>query len=213
MRGSFKPPGIWFHQPQSNVQAPRPGIILDRDGVLVREMNYLRRPEDVALEPAVAELLHWVKSSDILIAVVTNQSGIDRGIISWDEFLSVEQEISRQLRTKGLSVDLSVACPFHPDCTPAYAEEHSYWRKPGPGMLRFAGETLGLVLDQSWMIGDKASDIVSAKAAGLAGAFFLRGAHYADQESEALSHSTLEFPVSVIDRLDAVICRLQSLMA
>ena len=115
-------------------------------------------------------MLRWAAQRHIPVAVVTNQSGIARGLFGWDEFEAVQNEIVRQLKSQGAIVDLTLACPFHPDYTKDWNETHGYWRKPGPGLLRAAAALLNLDLKKSWMVGDKESDVVAAVAAGLAGA-------------------------------------------
>jgi D-glycero-D-manno-heptose 1,7-bisphosphate phosphatase len=187
MFGLFHPPGIWYHPPRSMPAGPlRPGLFLDRDGVLAMERNYLRRPQDVVLTPEVATLVLRANVRGVPVAVVTNQSGIDRGILGWEDFCAVEAEIAGQLAKMGAAVDLTAACPFHPDFTPGYGADHDFWRKPGPGLLKFAGGMLGIDLGRSCLIGDKAGDIQAAKAAGLAYAVFLRGG---DRKEQAAAES------------------------
>lgn len=82
--------------------------MLDRDGVLVVERNYLHRASDVALIPSVQNLVLAANKQKIPVAVVTNQSGIDRGKFGWKDFYAVEAEIDRQLTACGASIDLRV---------------------------------------------------------------------------------------------------------
>lgn len=162
--------GIWVQGASVQAPWPVPGLLLDRDGVLVEEVNYLSRPEDIRLVPGAVSLLRWAAQRHIPVAVVTNQSGIARGLFGWDEFEAVQNQIVRQLKSQGVILDLTLACPFHPDYTKDWNETHGYWRKPGPGLLREAAALLNLDLKKSWMVGDKESDVVAAVAAGLAGA-------------------------------------------
>ena len=77
-----------------------PGLLLDRDGVLVREVNYLHRRRDVEIAPGAVELLCWAAQAGLPVAVVTNQAGIARGMFGWDAFLAVQDEITRAWRPK-----------------------------------------------------------------------------------------------------------------
>lgn len=159
--------GIWLSKGDRPSGSKRPGLLLDRDGVIVKEIGYLGRREDVVLEPGILALLSWAANHDVPVAVVTNQAGIARGFYDWQGYLGVEEEIALRLAREGFRIDATVACPFHPDFTPGYTERHAYWRKPGPGMLRLASECLDLDLARSWLVGDNVSDIEAAKSAGL----------------------------------------------
>ncbi|WP_432214662.1 hypothetical protein, partial [Salmonella enterica] len=75
------------------------------DGVLVKEVNYLKNKEDVALEAGAAEIVAWGRTKGLGLVCVTNQSGIARGLISWAEFEAVETEIARRLREKEVALD------------------------------------------------------------------------------------------------------------
>lgn len=212
MRGEYTSDGIWMAGQTAKPEKPLPGLILDRDGVVIEEIGYLHRPEDVRLEPGLIELLKWTQANGIPVAVVTNQAGVDRGYFGWPDYHSVEAEIDRQLEIHGISLDMVVACPFHPCHTESYGTLHEYWRKPGPGMLRLAGEWLGLDLARSWMIGDRESDVSAAKAAGLGGAIHVLRGHGAKCRELALSLAEENFPViasaDLVEALGIVIHRL-----
>ena len=175
--GRLTDDGIWVSGTPKKGARQAPGLLLDRDGVLVEEVHYLHRREDVRLAPGAVALLHWAKGQGLPVAVVTNQAGIARGLFGWDEFLAVEDEIARQLAAEGVALDLTLACPFHPDHTRDWSKAHAYWRKPGPGMLLQAGQMLNLDLSKSWMVGDNESDIAAAKAAGLTGGVHVLTGH------------------------------------
>jgi D-glycero-D-manno-heptose 1,7-bisphosphate phosphatase len=198
MDGSFNEFGVWYARRSPQHIASRQGILLDRDGVLVAERNYLHKPADVALIPSILNLVLAANRQGIPVAVVTNQSGIDRGMFGWQDFFAVEEEIDRQLAAYGAAIDFKVACPFHPDFTTNFGAEHDFWRKPRPGMVTFVCTALGIDPAKSWMVGDKTSDIQAAKAAGLSGAYFLRGV-YQDEEPTAISLSDERFWVRGID--------------
>jgi len=120
--------------------------------------------------PGAVALLRWATARGLPVAVVSNQSGIARGLFGWDDFSAVQEEISDRLADEGVRIDLMIACPFHPEHTKNWDATHARWRKPGPGMLEYAAELLNLDLGRSWMIGDAESDIAAARAAGMAGA-------------------------------------------
>ncbi len=198
------PNGIWISDP-APAKHRGPALFLDRDGVIVREVDYLSRAEDVGLETGAAELLHYARGRGFAIAVITNQSGIARGRFGWAEFEAVEAEIARQLSAQGLTLDLVVACAFHEDHTPDFTADHARWRKPGPAMLELAAERLGCDLAGSIMIGDKASDIEAARNAGLKMAIHVLTGHGREEREAALKLARRDFDVlPARDLIDAV---------
>ncbi len=199
--GRLTQDGIWVSGGPQKAPAAIPGLLLDRDGVLVEEVNYLHRREDVRLAPGAGALLRWAADQGLPVAVVTNQAGIARGMFDWDDFLSVQEEIGRQLADEGASVDLTLACPFHPEHTAGWNESHAHWRKPGPGMLQLAAELLNLDPSLSWMVGDNESDVAAARAAGLKGALHLLTGHGATYRDAALVLATPRFEVVPVDDL------------
>jgi len=189
------PEGIWASNSSPERRTGAPCLFLDRDGVLVREVNYLHRVADVEIEAGVPEIIRFARDQGFAIVVVTNQAGIDRGIFGWDEFEVVEAEISRRLNAVSVHLDLVVACAFHPDYTQGYSLMHRAWRKPGPRMLELSAELLGVDLAKSWLIGDKASDIGAARAAGIAGAIHVATGHGKSEREAALKLAAPDFVV------------------
>jgi D-glycero-D-manno-heptose 1,7-bisphosphate phosphatase len=133
-------------------------VFLDRDGTLMVDVGYCSRPEDVRLLPGVQEGLARLKSADLSLVIVTNQSGLARGYFDETAFWQVQQALDAQLGP-GL-IDAVYFCPDHPDSP-------SPRRKPGPGMLLEAARDLGLHLGESYLLGDRDSDIEAGLAAGL----------------------------------------------
>lgn len=162
--------GIWLRVAGAVPAAARPGLFLDRDGVIVEDTGYLSSPSAVHLIPGAVALVRRANEAGIAVAVVTNQSGIARGLYGWDEFAAVEVEIGRQLGTDGAAIDGVCACPLHPEFGGSDPERTARWRKPGPGMIEALATALRIDRRRAWMIGDKVSDIEAARNAGLAGA-------------------------------------------
>jgi D-glycero-D-manno-heptose 1,7-bisphosphate phosphatase len=163
------PPGVWLEARIGRFAAPRPALFLDRDGVIVRDMDYLRRVEDVELLPGAARLIAAANRADLPVLVVTNQSGVERGLFGWDVFAAVDARMNVLLAEEDAVIDAVAACPFHPDYTPGFSDEHARWRKPGPGMLTALIDALGVSPAGSWMVGDRTRDIEAARAARLSG--------------------------------------------
>ncbi len=183
----------------------RPVLFLDRDGVIVEEVTYLHRPGDVCLIDGVASLIAHAVQSGAGVVVVTNQSGVGRGLYGWADLAAVEDEIARRLAEDDAAVQAVFACPFHTDARPPYDTDDHPARKPNPGMLLMAAALLDLDLARSWIIGDRATDLMAASRAGLAGGLLL-GQGYDDGEAErALSLDKDGFQARRIDHLDQTI--------
>lgn len=181
--------------------SPRPGLILDRDGVMVDFVDYLHCPEKTRLANGAAELVSQMRKAGVAVGVVTNQAGIARSLYNWSDYLSVEEEIDRQLAVTGASLDGVVACPYHQDFTSGWSEGHSYWRKPGPGMIDLLIRELNLLRERCWLIGDHESDITAAKAAGLPGAILVRQGWGIASQDAAIALAGASFEVLVVDDL------------
>jgi D-glycero-D-manno-heptose 1,7-bisphosphate phosphatase len=209
--GTITEEGIWLSAIAVDVPAQaRSALFLDRDGVLVEEINYLHRVSDVRLQPGATDLVRWANGHAIPVVVVTNQSGVDRAMFGWPQFEAVQQEITDRLAAEGVRLDMTLACPYHPEHTPHWGQRHAFWRKPGHGMLEMAFKQLNLLSKSSWMVGDNESDVAAAKGAGLAGAVHVMTGHGATFRKVALSMNGPEFEVLPADNLEMALPLLQS---
>ena len=154
-----------------------PAVFLDRDGVIVvpefRDQRSFApmRLQDFRLYPEAAASLGRLKRAGFLLAVVTNQPDVGRGLIPWAEVEAMHEIITREL-----PVDAIKAC-YH-----GQADECSC-RKPKPGMILAAAAELGIDLGRSFMVGDRKSDVDAGRAAGCATVFIDLG--YAEPTPEA----------------------------
>jgi D-glycero-D-manno-heptose 1,7-bisphosphate phosphatase len=191
--------GIWCEVLRPpDVLPPRPALFLDRDGVVVEEVNYLSKPEDVRLVPGAAAIVAAANRRDIPVVLITNQSGIGRGLYGWDAFAAVQRTILDALARAGAFVDAVYACPYHADGAPPYRHPDHPARKPNPGMLLRAGQALRLDMRASWAVGDRASDLEAARCAGLAGGVHVLSGHGADpgERTAALALAAPGFKVA-----------------
>lgn len=143
----------------------QPAVFLDRDGTLLEEVNYLHRVEDMRTVPAAAEALTSLKQAGYLLIVVTNQSGIGRGIYSETDMHGIHDAMQREL--SGL-IDAFYFCPHLP-C------DGCSCRKPGLGMIESAMANFEIEIGDSWMIGDKKIDVETGKLANMQTALVLTG--------------------------------------
>jgi len=142
-------------------------LFLDRDGVINEERNYVYRIEDFEFIDGVFELCRSAKLAGMAIVVITNQAGIGRGYYTEAQFHDLTKWMCNRFFEKGVAVDGVYYCPYHPVYGVGKYRADSFDRKPNPGMILQARDELGLQLSDSILIGDKASDIAAARAAGV----------------------------------------------
>jgi histidinol-phosphate phosphatase family protein len=143
----------------SKSNAGRPAIFLDRDGTLIEDAGYLSDPSQLRLLPGVADALVALERAGYLRIVITNQSGIGRGLFPKAAFDATQRELERQLGTAGASLDATYHCPHAPDAgCPC--------RKPGTALHREAAATFGVDLARSWCVGDGIRDLKPAAELG-----------------------------------------------
>ncbi len=137
--------------------AAAPAIFLDRDGTLMEEVHYCRDPREVRVFSGAVEALGSLAAAGFRLVIVTNQSGIGRGLFTEQDFFAVQNELLRQLAPA--VIDATYFCPSAP-------ENPDPRRKPAPGMVLEAVRDLGLDPARSWFVGDKAVDVECGRRAG-----------------------------------------------
>ena len=155
----------------------RPAVFLDRDGTIIEEVGYLQDPSKVKLIPGAAEAVRRLNERGVAVVVVTNQAGVGRGYFAESAVAQVHAELARRLAGGGGGArwDAIYYCPHHPD-------DGCDCRKPGPGMFRRAAAEHGLDLAQSFVVGDKASDVRAGALLGCRTVLVLTG--YGVEEAE-----------------------------
>ncbi len=150
-------------------------MFIDRDGTLTEEVGYVNHPERLRLLPRSATAIRRLNEAGVPAVVVTNQAGVARGYFSEEVLHAVNAALVEQLAASDARLDAIYVCPHHP------TEGEPPWRadcdcrKPRPGLLTRAASELGLDLERSTMIGDKASDLVPATVVGARGVLVLTG--------------------------------------
>lgn len=140
---------------------------IDRDGVINADHGYVHRAEHFELLSGVTAALRRLKESGFLLIVVTNQSGIARGLYTEADYAALTQHLRDLLATEGVTLDAAYHCPHLPDATVAAYRVHCDCRKPAPGMILRAIAEFGIDPQRSMLVGDKPSDIQAGRAAGV----------------------------------------------
>ena len=148
---------------------PRPAAFLDRDGEINIDHGYVFEPARLEFTPTAIEGIRLLNGAGYPVLVVTNQSGVARGMYGVAEVEAFHAHLNAALMQAGARVDAFYYCPYHPEGTVAeFAIEHED-RKPGPGMIRRAMREWDVGAEGTFLIGDKESDLAAAAAAGIAG--------------------------------------------
>lgn len=145
----------------------RPGLFLDRDGVINEEAGFLYRWEDCRLVDGIAQLIRTANRLGYVTCVITNQSGIGRGLYSEADFHRLMLSISSELLERNARLDAIYFCPYHPVHGVGHYQRESDCRKPGPGMLLQAAAEHGIDLRRSVLVGDRCTDLEAGHAAGV----------------------------------------------
>lgn len=141
-------------------------LFLDRDGTLVEPRHYPSRPDQLVLTPGIGPLLRVFQSSGWKLVVITNQSGIARGLFTEEDLARMHDHLRQMLAVWGVRLDGIYACPHHVEGSIPRLAVPCRCRKPQPGMLLRAAAELDIDLSRSWMVGDILDDVEAGNRAG-----------------------------------------------
>ena len=144
-------------------------VFMDRDGTINEEVGYLDRLDKLRLIPGAGEAVRLINRSGMKAVVVTNQSGIGRGLFDEEFVGEVHAEMSRMLGEAGAAIDGFYFCPHHPTEGIGRYRRACSCRKPAPGLLLQAAAELTIDLSRSYMIGDMPKDVEAGQRAGVKG--------------------------------------------
>lgn len=139
----------------------RRAAFLDRDGTIIEDVSFISRPEQVVLRPGAAEAIALLNANDVAVVVITNQSGLARGLFTEADYEAVRARVDAVLAPYGARIDASFYCPHHPavsgpcDC-----------RKPGRLLFDEAIAALGIDAARSMFAGDRTRDVLPARHYG-----------------------------------------------
>jgi len=136
----------------------RRAVFLDRDGTVVDDPGFLHEPGKVKLLPGAAQAIKKLNEHGFLVIIVTNQSGIARGLYTVEDYEGVQRRLIELLEKQGAHIDGAYFCPHHPQFT-----GRCDCRKPGSKLFQEAQQALDIDFTRSWWIGDRLSDVQPAR--------------------------------------------------
>jgi D-glycero-D-manno-heptose 1,7-bisphosphate phosphatase len=152
----------------------RRAAFIDRDGVLNEEREFVHRNEDFVLVPGAIEALRALQDAGYALVIITNQSGIARGLYTEADYLAFTAQMRARLEAEGVRLDAVEHCPHLPDAPVARYRLDCDCRKPRPGMLTRAIRALDIDPQASFLVGDRLSDLEAGRAAGVGRCFLVR---------------------------------------
>ena len=156
-------------------------LFLDRDGVVIEDCGFPHLPGHLVLCDGAIAGMRAAMTKGFTLVIVTNQSGIARGIFSLQQYFDFSDALLKRLSASGVAVAKSYFCPHLPDARVERWRRLCDCRKPLPGMLFLAARELSLDLSKSILVGDRISDVRAARAAGLSASYLING-HSKNQE-------------------------------
>ncbi|WP_070968565.1 D-glycero-beta-D-manno-heptose 1,7-bisphosphate 7-phosphatase [Vibrio sonorensis] len=167
-------------------------VFLDRDGVINVDHGYVHDEHDFEFIEGVFEATKKLKEMGYILVLVTNQSGIARGLFSEDRFLSLTQWMDWNFIDNGVEFDGFYYCPNHPEHGIGEYKVDCGNRKPQPGMFISARDHLKIDMANSVMVGDKAEDMMAAEAAGVGTRILVRTGKAVTDKGEQLATTVLD---------------------
>ncbi|MDI6781124.1 MAG: D-glycero-beta-D-manno-heptose 1,7-bisphosphate 7-phosphatase [bacterium] len=148
-------------QPYRNPISLQRAVFLDRDGVINKKLegDYVKSYDEFSFLPGVIDAIKKIKQKGLMVIIITNQSGIGRGIMSEDDLINVHEQMLAELKKNGVTIDAIYYCPHSPD-------NGCDCRKPKDGLFKQALMDFNIDMRNSWMIGDEQKDVEAGEKAG-----------------------------------------------
>lgn len=179
--------------PDFRISLGQPCLFLDRDDVVLKNVPYNNDPFKVELTSGIVDLINRAHAKNWWVALVTNQSGLGRAKINWEDYQKVHQRMLKLLATQGAWIDECVWAGYIEGALHAAGDFYAGLRKPRPGMFQKVDEKLKIDRGRSVMIGDSATDVIAAYHAGIGTIYLLHTPHL-DEEIQKLQRANNLLP-------------------
>lgn len=183
---------------------PRPAVFLDRDGTINVERDYLADPAELQLIPGSAQAIRSLADAGLAVVVVTNQSGIARGMLTEARLAEITARLDSLLAAEDAALLATYYCPHHPEYGGERYQRSCACRKPGAGMLEQAAREHDLDLASSWIVGDSMRDLEAGAKVGARGILVATGKgseQYAAAQSRGARLPTFAADLSAATRI------------
>lgn len=178
-----------------------PAIFLDRDGTINVDHGYVHEIDNFQFIDGVIDAMRELKEMGFALVIVTNQSGIARGMYSEEQFMQLTEWMDWSLADRDIDLDGIYFCPHLPDASVKNYRQQCDCRKPQPGMILSAAEELDIDLAASYIVGDKIDDVMAGKAAGVGKTVLVRTGKPVTPEGEAAADWVIESLASLPARI------------
>ena len=176
----------------------RPAIFLDRDGLIIKDCNYISEPKDVVLEIGVKKFFREANSLKVPIIIVTNQSGISRGIFDWDSYGLITEKMMNYIGPNNSIIGI-YANGLGPDALDIS------WRKPSPGMIINASHLFKIDLSKSILLGDRLTDMLSGARAGIKKLIHVSSGHGLIERKKIENYSDKDFDFPSLKKMNKLL--------
>ncbi len=170
----------------------KPAIFLDRDGTINHDHGYVHLSDDFQFIDGVIDAMVELKKMGYLLVLITNQSGIARGLFTEDQFMHLTEWMDWSLADRGVDLDGIYFCPHHPQAVVDEYRQECECRKPKAGMFSDAMAQLDIDMSASYMVGDKKEDMQAASLAGVGHKILVRTGKEVTPESESAADMIID---------------------
>lgn len=178
-------------------------VFLDKDGTIIEDVNYLKHASQIKFIPGSVEAIKMLNKAGYKVIVISNQSGIARGILTEDMLQAIDKNLHKRLLHQGAYLDGMYHCPHHPEHGLYPYKKECSCRKPNPGMLLKAAKDHDIDLAQSYMIGDHPTDIEAGKKAGTKTIFVLTG--HGKEEKDRIKEAPDQIVESLLEAVKQIL--------